>query len=581
MVRVFLALTSSLALLAPFARAMATQVTFINRCDHQVDLYDNKNVEPLQSGASVKRTLPEGYIGMFRHGRDPQATLAEFSIAGGMTWYDISVIPSGPGYCRSHEHCKEVTGRKGYNVAMAMEPTPNGRKVNPECRHIVCERPDCEDAYLYPKDDTKTRNCPGGVDMNVIFCPNGNAYPQPAPEPAPTSAPEPEPQPTPTSAPEPAPQPAPEPAPQPAPEPAPQPGPKPSRTPCIIPTNVPKPGDGETGRDEDAPRPPSSNGTAYSNPDAVIQSAFTYRGKYAGNMPGTYEMVTDVASCSRQTVQVNSPVGPMSEEVGLVFRGPMNVYNIAVFDGSSGGNWERVSSYSPDSDAENMVFLNNKNIDYNGGKRSPQGYSSADGTSSVSEPTQFSGWLAEATDPSRMGAGPGVQTGAEIHVMTSKKCSEGSCKGYHDEMGYHGWGGGKKLFVTKVKMPQGSSPNQPAVWMLNAQVLRSNQYGCNCRGMGAKGGCGELNIAEVIETNDARDKVTTHYYFYDGSVPAGRDNFAPRRYDSATTYLTIIDDSGEGVVKIVEIRGDDFDFSASSVAESQIKAWIDAADKVE
>ena len=95
--------------------------------------------------------------------------------------------------------------------------------------------------------------------------------------------------------------------------------------------------------------------------------------------------------------------------------------------------------------------------------------------------------------------------------------------------------------------------------MLNAQVMQSNQYACNCRGMGPVGGCGELDIAEVIETNPARDMVTTHYYFYDGSILSQKgDNFAPRPYDSTTVYVTLIDDSNDGLVKIVELASFDF-----------------------
>ncbi|ETO62516.1 hypothetical protein F444_19578, partial [Phytophthora nicotianae P1976] len=100
------------------------------------------------------------------------------------------------------------------------------------------------------------------------------------------------------------------------------------------------------------------------------------------------------------------------------------------------------------------------------------------------------------------------------------------------------------------------------------------QYGCNCRGEGSEGGCGELDVAEVIETNTAQDKVSTHYYFYDGSVSPGGDNYATRPTDSAVTYLTIFDNSGEGIVKIIEIGSDNFDFSVDSVSGDTVSAWL-------
>jgi hypothetical protein len=36
------------------------------------------------------------------------------------------------------------------------------------------------------------------------------------------------------------------------------------------------------------------------------------------------------------------------------------------------------------------------------------------------------------------------------------------------------------------------------------------------------------------------------------------DNFAPRPFNEFTVYVTIIDDSGEGLIKIVEINNFDF-----------------------
>ncbi|KAJ8524656.1 hypothetical protein ON010_g16461 [Phytophthora cinnamomi] len=64
--------------------------------------------------------------------------------------------------------------------------------------------------------------------------------------------------------------------------------------------------------------------------------------------------------------------------------------------------------------------------------------------------------------------------------------------------------------------------------------------------------------------HDARDKVSTHYYFYDGKVLSpGGDNFAPRSYDSTTVYVTLIDDSGDGLIKIVEL--DHFDFTQTEL----------------
>jgi hypothetical protein len=301
----------------------------------------------------------------------------------------------------------------------------------------------------------------------------------------------------------------------------------------------------------------------------TVKSKFSYTGKDAGG-PGFYDIVTDFATCSKTKQTTSNPVSPLDDDVTLVFRGPMNIYNIAVFDGSS-GSWNKVSSYEKGGAASNMVFLNNRNIDYNG-KSSPQGFSNEDGTKAVAQSTPFKGTLGAASNPTSQSIYADEKTGAEVHIMTGKKCGQdGECKGYYDKDGtaFHGWGGAKKMFVTKVNMPNGGSPNLPAIWMLNAQIVRSSQYQCNCRGMGKGGGCGELDIAEVIEKDTS--VVATHYYFYDGGSAPGHDSFGKRPYETPATYVTIIDESYG--VKILELGPDDFDFSCGSVSNDVIAQW--------
>jgi hypothetical protein len=538
------------SILALVATAQAVQVTFENQCSHDIDLYDNKNTQTIATGANAQRTLGAGFSGMFRHGKGDQATLAEFSISGGKTWFDISAVAPGSGYCKSHADCKQVSKKSGFNVALSIVPETD--KQDNICRTLTCETEDCADAYLFPTDDHKTHDCPESVPMKVVFCPNGDGQASTA-APATTA--------TATTA-------------ATAATAAPQTNSASSNNTNAF-TQDSSYKSGVVTSNNNA----STSGSAVSFPNAEVKGSFTYSGKLAGNTPGTYQMVTNAETCSRQTVSVNSPVGPMSEEATMVFRGPMNIYNIAVFDGSQGGDWKRVSSYSSSNgQAQDLVFMNNKNIDYSGGKKSPQGFATSDGAKKADSSMVFAGKLAEASDPSQIGGGPGIQTGVEVNIMREAKCSDDkTCKGYYDSNGHHGWGGGKKMFVSKVMMPTGSKPNQPAVWMLNAQIVRSSQYQCNCRGMGGVGGCGELDVAEVIETNAARDRVSTHYYFLDGSIHSGRDNFAARPTNAATTYLTIIDDDGEGTIQILEIGENDFDFSASAVTEAQIKTWLGAS----
>jgi hypothetical protein len=306
----------------------------------------------------------------------------------------------------------------------------------------------------------------------------------------------------------------------------------------------------------------------------TVSSSYSYTGVNCGGSGGVYEMVTDIGSCVKTAVTTSSPVSPFDDDVSIAFRGPMNIYNIAVFDGSSGSSWDRVSSYESGGSAENMVFLNNHNIDYTG-TSSPEGFALADGTGTAQQSTPFGGSLAAASDPYGSSIYAEDKTGAEVHIMTETQCGDGAeCKGAYDSDGtaFQGWTGTKKLFITKVDMPNGGAPNVPAIWMLNAQTMRSGQYQCNCRGTGPAGGCGELDIAEVLEKDTTM--VATHYYFYDGTYNPGNDRLCTRPTDAPATYVTIIDESYG--VKVLELGGDDFDFSSTSISNEVVAAWESA-----
>ncbi|POM71647.1 Carbohydrate-binding protein, partial [Phytophthora palmivora] len=456
MVKVFLALSAALVMAAPVAASVS--VSFVNSCSYSISLYDNSQTEIIAAGSSTSRDLASGYSGMFRDGTGDEATLAEFSVTGGYTWYDISVIPPGSGSCTSYEACKELTGKSGYNVAMSIAPdTSSTKSVSSSCATLTCESEQCSDAYLYPSDDSKTHSCPDTLPFTVTFCPGGSSSSTTTSSSTQsttqsttlTSAPA-----ATTAAPE-----------------------------VQVSTSTSTQSQTQTSTSTSTTSTTTGSGASFSS--ATISSSFVYSGTDAGSAAGTYGKVTEMSSCTTEDVSVSDPVGPFSEEVSMVFRGPLNIYNIAVFNSTSGSDWTKVSSYSQNGTQENMVFMNNLNIDYTGADSSPQGYSTDDGSGTATSSTVFGGSLADASDASVTGGGPCVSTGCEVNIMTETNCADqDGCIGYYDDMGFHGWDGGMKMFVTKVQMPTGSSVNRPAIWMLNAQVVRANQYGCNCRGEG-------------------------------------------------------------------------------------------------
>ncbi|KAE9117453.1 hypothetical protein PF005_g9381 [Phytophthora fragariae] len=163
-----------LALAALATATQATPLTIQNQCAESIALYDNSATETIASGGSTTRTLSSGFNGMFRNSANAQATLAEFSITGGYTWYDISIIPtgsSGPGNCASLEECKEVTGGTGFNTPVQIAPSG--------CTTVTCLEDGCADAYQYPSDDDKTHS--GSLSGNtIIFPPEDNRTEQAA-----------------------------------------------------------------------------------------------------------------------------------------------------------------------------------------------------------------------------------------------------------------------------------------------------------------------------------------------------------------------------------------------------------------
>lgn len=50
------------------------------------------------------------------------------------------------------------------------------------------------------------------------------------------------------------------------------------------------------------------------------------------------------------------------------------------------------------------------------------------------------------------------------------------------------------------------NPKNP---ILPRQILRTAQYGCNCRGMGGNGGCGEFDVLEAVVGNQYSDMLFT------------------------------------------------------------------------
>lgn len=230
--------------------------------------------------------------------------------------------------------------------------------------------------------------------------------------------------------------------------------------------------------------------------------------------PGVYPTCTVTDPCQTVDQYIPAhPLAPFDQEVSLQLRGPMNVSVIAVYE-RSGNNFNLVSYWEQGeaSLTSNITFLSNSG-DWSICQGNALGYTGPYANSSSSTPQILNGWIAE---------------GLEITVMSGTPCNN-DC-GFYRGVGYHGWAG-DKIIITSVSMPHSIDNNDPAVWSLNADTVRTAQYGCNCHASG----CGEFDIAEVVPTSPL-DNCYMTLYSYNGN--RGTQAYFPRPVDTYSTYFT-------------------------------------------
>ncbi|KAI7570698.1 hypothetical protein KC343_g7509 [Hortaea werneckii] len=228
---------------------------------------------------------------------------------------------------------------------------------------------------------------------------------------------------------------------------------------------------------------------------------------------------------------------------------------------SSSGGWGRQAYYQASSNtSEGLVFLNHfggsgsGTFDYTFGNS--LSFSSPDGQSGASDRQT----LEDCTLPST----------AEVIIMSDRECSGDDC-GYSrpDTVAFHGFDGPSKAFFFEFQMPdsgetasnQWDPANMPAIWMLNAQIPRTLQYGqaeCSCW----ESGCGEFDLFEVLAPGDSRMKSTLH-----GNIAGGDSDYFKRPTDRTMKAAMILDNNNIHLKKLE----DDFDFAsdidASTISE--------------
>lgn len=232
-------------------------------------------------------------------------------------------------------------------------------------------------------------------------------------------------------------------------------------------------------------------------------------------------------------------------------------------------DWKRSAFYSSSSgQSDGLTFLNHQGGTAGSGTwdscfGNSLSFCGTDGVSGAGSPQV----LGDVTIPSNK----------EFLIMSDKQCGGNDC-GYVREgsPAYHGFGGTNKIFLFEFSMPkdnsQGFNADMPAIWMLNAQIPRTLQYGqasCSCWTTG----CGELDLFEVL--NSGNDRLTNHLHTWQGTGTqygggGSADYFT--RPTSGTLKAAVIFSGDNSEIKIVQLD-DSTDF-ASGLNADQVQQWI-------
>lgn len=113
----------------------------------------------------------------------------------------------------------------------------------------------------------------------------------------------------------------------------------------------------------------------------------------------------------------------------------------------------------------------------------------------------------------------------------------------------------------------GFNADMPAIWLMNAQIPLTSQYGenpdCSCW----TSGCGEFDLFEILDSNNFRCKSTLHM------APAGgsSDWFMRPTGDSITAAVVFAGSNEVAAIRILD-QGQSFDVSLSGVV---INSWLE------
>ncbi|KAI1426765.1 putative TOS1-like glycosyl hydrolase-domain-containing protein [Xylaria sp. FL1777] len=234
--------------------------------------------------------------------------------------------------------------------------------------------------------------------------------------------------------------------------------------------------------------------------------------------------------------------------------------------GTITGDFVRTAHYcAADGTADGLVFLANVGSPGVSGTwdtvwGSSLAYVNEEGSAAAASPTVLKDKLLDDTQ--------------EIAIFSDAPCDASCGATRPHSVAYKGFEGASKVFVVEFSMPdsgkKGSGLNMPAYWLLNAAIPRTAQYAsCSCwKGDNAspqQGGCGELDVVEILSSGDTRAKSTFHF-----ANGVGDSHYIDRPVDSSIKVAVVMDAASSTVsIKVL----DDFDFS-TSLTSAQVQKMV-------
>ncbi|KAI8951911.1 putative TOS1-like glycosyl hydrolase-domain-containing protein [Xylaria longipes] len=230
------------------------------------------------------------------------------------------------------------------------------------------------------------------------------------------------------------------------------------------------------------------------------------------------------------------------------------------------GDFVRSAYYcAADGAADGLVFLANVGSPGVSGTwdtvwGSSLAYVDEEGSSAAASPTVLKDKLLDDTQ--------------EIAIFSDSPCDASCGATRPDSVAYKGFEGASKVFVVEFSMPDsgksGAGLNMPAYWLLNAAIPRTAQYAsCSCwkgdNESPLQGGCGELDVVEILTSGDTRAKSTFHF-----ANGVGDSHYIDRPVDGPIKVAVVMDAASSTVsIKVL----DDFDFGTSLTSE-QVQAMV-------